>query len=207
VGSMMLGLGSKSVASAATVTADNVLDDPQWPATWPFPPENFGRYDETPDTAFYNQPRFVTHIDDAAIRSLTKFYAETFPASGSPDVALLDICSSWISHYPKGYSAGRIAGLGMNGDELARNPVLTEYAVKDLNVDPTLPYEDNSFDVITNAVSVDYLTKPLEVFKEIQRCLKPGGLAIMSFSNRCFPTKGESSGEMRLWCDLHAHRR
>ena len=56
--------------------------------------------------------------------------------------------------------------------------------------DPRLPYEDNSFDIITNAVSVDYLAKPLEVFKEMHRVLKPGGRAIMSFSNRCFPTKG-----------------
>ena len=56
--------------------------------------------------------------------------------------------------------------------------------------EPKLPYEDNSFDIITNAVSVDYLTKPIEVFKEMHRVLKPGGQAIMSFSNRCFPTKG-----------------
>jgi len=56
--------------------------------------------------------------------------------------------------------------------------------------DPKLPYEDNSFDVITNAVSVDYLAKPMEVFKEMHRVLRPGGQAIMSFSNRCFPTKG-----------------
>lgn len=40
-------------------------------------------------------------------------------------------------------------------------------------------------------MSVDYLTKPIEVFQEMHRCLKPGGVAIMSFSNRCFPTKGE----------------
>jgi len=61
------------------------------------------------------------------------------------------------------------AGLGMNNDELEKNPVLTEYAVRDLNVDPSLPYEDNSFDVITNVVSVDYLNKPIKVFKEMHR--------------------------------------
>ena len=44
--------------------------------------------------------------------------------------------------------------------------------------------------MITNAVSVDYLAKPIEMFKEMHRVLKPGGQAIMSFSNRCFPTKG-----------------
>jgi SAM-dependent methyltransferase len=94
------------------------------------------------------------------------------------------------SHYPKGYTASRISGLGMNEAELARNSVLTDYELKDLNTDPTLPYEDNTFDVITNAVSVDYLNKPREVFKEMHRVLKPGGTAMMSFSNRCFPTKG-----------------
>ena len=45
--------------------------------------------------------------------------------------------------------------------------------------------------VVTNAVSVDYLSKPMEVFREMHRVLKPGGKAIMSFSNRCFPTKGD----------------
>ncbi len=50
----------------------------------------------------------------------------------------------------------------MNADELKRNPVLTEHVVKDLNADARLPYEDNAFDVITNTVSVDYLTRPKE---------------------------------------------
>lgn len=122
--------------------------------------------------------RFVTHIDDAAIAALTGFYAQVFPPSGKQDAALLDMCSSWISHYPTGYSAGRIAGLGMNKAELERNSVLTDFAVKDLNTDPVLPYEDNSFDVITNAVSVDYLNRPREVFKEMHRVLKPGGMAV-----------------------------
>merc|ERR1712176_901382 len=69
---------------------------------------------------------------------------------------------------------------------------LTEWRVQDLNVDPKLPFPDNTFDAVTNAVSVDYLTQPLEVFREIRRVLKPGGLAVMSFSNRCFPTKATS---------------
>nr|XP_010940021.1 uncharacterized protein LOC105058569 isoform X3 [Elaeis guineensis] len=97
-----------------------------------------------------------------------------------------------VSHYPAGYRQDRIVGMGMNEEELKRNPVLTEYIVQDLNVNPKLPFDDNTFDVITNVVSVDYLTKPIEVFKEMQRILKPGGLAIMSFSNRCFWTKAIS---------------
>jgi SAM-dependent methyltransferase len=121
--------------------------------------------------------------------ALTAYYAKVFPAQGSP--AFLDLCSSWISHYPAGTRAraSRVAGLGMNEAELKRNAALTDYVVQDLNKDPKLPFADASFDVVSNAVSVDYLTKPLEVMRETARVLKPGGLALMSFSNRCFATK------------------
>ena len=183
----------------------------RWPDKFPFGPEELARYDEAPDTEFYSAPRFVTHIDDAAIGALTAYYARVFPASGRTDTALLDICSSWISHYPAGYTAGRISGLGMNEAELKRNSILSDYVVADLNATPQLPYPDATFDVVTNAVSVDYLTKPLEVMKEVQRVLKPGGLALMSFSNRCFPTKAiaiwTSTGDLdHIWIvgTLHA---
>ncbi len=49
-----------------------ILQNPNFPETFPFGPEEFQRYDETPDTSFYSQPRFVTHIDDGAIAALTK---------------------------------------------------------------------------------------------------------------------------------------
>ena len=131
----------------------------------------------------------VTHIDDLAIEAYRTFLAASiFPPSGS-GAAILDLCSSWISHYPKGYQGARIAGLGMNEAELARNAALTEYTVRDLNKDPKLPYGDAEFDVITNCVSVDYLSQPFSVFAEMHRVLKPGGVAVCAFSNRMFPTK------------------
>ncbi|CAG9466136.1 unnamed protein product [Pedinophyceae sp. YPF-701] len=102
------------------------------------------------------------------------------------------MCSSWISHLPGDFYAGRVAGLGMNSDELGRNRALTDWEVRDLNVDPRLPYEDGSMDAVVNAVSIDYLNKPLDIVKEVHRVLKPGGLAAFSFSNRCFPTKAVS---------------
>eukprot|EP00877_Chromochloris_zofingiensis_P010101 jgi/Chrzof1/5344/Cz15g23080.t1 len=180
---------SMAIAATPVLDVEKVLEDPKWPETWPFRPEDFLRYDEAPDGMFYEQPRFVYHIDDLAVKALTKYYGEVLPAAGSKDAAVLDICSSWVSHYPEGYTAGRISGLGMNEEELKRNVHLNDYIVHDLNQDPKLPYPDNSFDVVTNAVSVDYLNQPLQVFHEIHRVLKPGGTAIMSFSNRCFPTK------------------
>ncbi|KAM7515624.1 hypothetical protein LguiA_005207 [Lonicera macranthoides] len=185
--------GKSFIASARTKGAvEQVLKDVEWPEQFPFKEEDFQRFDESPDTVFYEAPRFVTHIDDPAIAALTKYYSEVFPPSNTPGVALLDMCSSWVSHFPAGYKQERIVGMGLNEEELKRNPVLTEYIVQDLNVNPKLPFEDNSFDVITNVVSIDYLTKPIDVIKEMCRILKPGGMAIISFSNRCFFTKAIS---------------
>merc|ERR1719263_825867 len=125
-------------ASAAKIDVEQLLSDYPWPDEFPFRAQDFARYDESRDTAFYAEPRFVTHIDDGAIKALTQFYAENLPASGQDDVAILDICSSWISHLPKGYTAGKISGLGMNEEELRANDQLTEYAVQDLNESPRL---------------------------------------------------------------------
>lgn len=186
---------SSSFSSAYARTSssvEQVLNNVEWPDKFPLKDEDFQRFDQSPDPLFYSEPRLVTHIDDPAIRALTNYYSQVFPASNTPGACLLDLCSSWVSHFPAGYKQDRIVGLGMNEAELKRNPVLTEYIIQDLNDNPKLPFEDNAFDVITNAVSVDYLTKPIEVFKEMQRILKPGGLAIMSFSNRCFWTKAIS---------------
>ncbi|KAL4652591.1 hypothetical protein ACB092_01G243100 [Castanea dentata] len=171
---------------------EEILKKAEWPEQFPFKEEDFQRFDESPDSLFYETPRLVTHIDDPAIAALTKYYSEVFPPSNTPGVSILDMCSSWVSHFPAGYKQDRIVGLGMNEEELKLNPVLTEYAVQDLNLNPKIPFEDNSFDIITNVVSVDYLTKPLDIFKEMCRVLKPGGLAIISFSNRCFFTKAIS---------------
>lgn len=192
--SMADNIGAKSfVASARQKGAiEQVLKNVEWPEQFPFKDEDFQRFDESSDTLFYEMPRFVTHIDDQAIAALTKYYSEVLPSSNTPGVAVLDMCSSWVSHYPAGFKQERIVGMGMNEEELKRNAVLTEYVVQDLNDNPKLLFGDNTFDVITNVVSVDYLTKPLDVFKEMSRVLKHGGLAIMSFSNRCFWTKAIS---------------
>lgn len=164
---------------------EKVLENPKWPAEWPYTDLDFKRMDESDDKIFYDTPRLCYHIDDGAVSALTQYYQESL--KDGDDV--LDICSSWVSHYPKEWKGGNVAGLGMNDYELSQNPQLNSYVVKDLNEDPIFPFEDKSFDKVTCVVSVDYLNKPLEVFKEIGRVLRPGGECIISMSNRCFPTK------------------
>lgn len=145
----------------------------------------FQRYDETDDADFYVQPRLVNHIDDKAIRATTELFREYLPANGD----ILDLMSSWVSHLPTNVRYNRVAGLGMNETELQANPQLTEYVVQSLNDNPQLPYPDSSFDGGMVTVSVQYLTNPVAVYREVARVLRPGAPFITVFSNRMFPTK------------------
>ncbi len=148
-------------------------------------PTMFERLDETPDALFYIQPRFVTHIDDATIAALTSFYSEIL-FSGAD---VLDLMSSWVSHLPEEPELGHVAGLGMNAAELDGNPRLGEQVVHDLNHDPSLPWDAARFDFVFIAVSTQYLIRPLDVFADIARVLRPGGQVVVSMSHRCFHTK------------------
>ena len=155
----------------------------------PIPPQLpdkfFVRQDETPDTEFYHHPRFVTHIDDYAVAAVTQLYREYF----SPGTDLLDLMSSWVSHLPPEIPYRRVVGLGMNRAELAANPRLTAFVVHDLNQQPGLPFADQEFDGAAICVSVDYLTQPVAVLRELARVLRPGAPLVITFSNRCFPSK------------------
>ena len=151
----------------------------------PLDPALFRRDDEATDAQFYRVPRFVAHIDAATIAVLTRFYREYLPPGG----AVLDLMSSWISHLPPEVEYGRVAGLGMNRQELESNSRLTDFAVCDLNREPELPYADASFDAVVSAVSIQYLIRPVEVFASIRRVLRPGGLCVVAMSHRLFPTK------------------
>jgi SAM-dependent methyltransferase len=184
---------------------------------YPLPEEAFRRYDEGPDEEFYLLPRFVTHIDDRAIAAVTQLYREHFPAGGE----ILDLMSSWVSHLPPEVRYRRVIGLGMNEAELRRNERLDAYLVQNLNRTPELPFDDAEFDGCGICVSIDYLTRPVEVLREVGRILKVGAPTIISFSNRCFPTKAvevwhqlDDRGHMQLverylreagnWSDVHS---
>lgn len=147
-----------------------------------FPPGFFDRQDESDDARFYAFDRFVTHIDHGAIDAVGALYEE-LELTGD----VLDICSSWISHFCQ--APTRLVVTGMNAAELAANEVADERVVHDLNAEPTLPFDDGAFDAVTCCVSVDYLTRPLEVFTDVARVLRPGGVFVCTFSNRCFPMK------------------
>ncbi len=147
-----------------------------------FPDGFFDRGDATPDRVFYAPTRLVTHIDDGAIAAVGALYRE-LGISGD----VLDLMSSWVSHFETAPRA--LTVLGMNAAELDANPAAGDRVVHDLNERPTIPFPDRSFDDVVCCASVDYLTRPVEVFAETARVLRPGGRFVLTFSNRCFPTK------------------
>ncbi|OAL26869.1 hypothetical protein AYO20_09902 [Fonsecaea nubica] len=162
----------------------------------PFP---YSQEDLTPmeagnDSNFYAAPRFVTHIDGNAINNVRSYYAQVLPRKGR----ILDFCSSWISHYPaevtQAASSGEleVLGTGMNRAELSKNPVLTHWTVQDLNEDPQVHLPgptEGKLDASTCVVSIDYLTKPVDVLGSIRQQTQRGGTVHLVISNRCFPTK------------------
>lgn len=151
----------------------------------PLPEEFFRRIDESDDALFYSFPRLVVHIDNWAIATIGEIFAQHLPRNA----ALLDLMSSWRSHLPASLHPAAVTGVGLNRAEMDDNPALTAVVVHDLNRDPRLPFADESFDGAALTVSIQYLIKPVEVFAEMGRVLRPGAPFVVSFSNRMFPTK------------------
>jgi SAM-dependent methyltransferase len=147
-----------------------------------FPPGFFDRSDPADDAQFYSWPRLVTHIDDGAIAAVGALYEE-LDLRGD----VLDIMSSWVSHFRD--APASLTVLGMNESELAANRQASAAVVHDLNADPVLPFGDAAFDAAVCCVSVDYLVRPVDVFRDVARVVRPGGHFVITFSNRCFPTK------------------
>jgi hypothetical protein len=181
-----------------------LTDGPGMQARWQnsptdfFSDEPFYRRDAIADGRFYENPRLVHHLDVNARDMVTDIY-KRFVKDG---MKVLDLMSSWVSHLPQSVKPASVSGLGMNRTEMEQNDRLTDVQVHDLNADPGLPYGDGTFDVAICTVSVEYLTQPLAVFEDVARVLKPGGIFVVTFSNRWFPPK-----VVRVWEQIHEFER
>ncbi|CAF9916525.1 MAG: hypothetical protein HETSPECPRED_002940 [Heterodermia speciosa] len=203
------------MVSTSAPTLQEIIIRPYTPRhnSFPYGAKDFERPDEAPDKVFYTSPRFVTHIDDNAILSLSDYYSRNLPPSGR----ILDFCSSWISHFPKELSERAVAsnrsvavsasdeeksvsgnhdekmleviGIGLNAEELSANPILKSSIVQDLNTKPQIPSSVSSLDASTCVVSIEYLTKPVEVLTSVLERTKVGGKIHLVVSNRMFAQK------------------
>jgi SAM-dependent methyltransferase len=150
-----------------------------------YPDGSFRRDDESDDRLFYVQPRLVVHVDEAAVEAIGSYLGSVLPADG----VVLDLMSSWRSHMPADLQLRKLVGLGLNAVEMAENPQLDEGVVHDVNADPALPFEDETFDAAVLTVSVQYMVRPVEVFRQVNRVLREAGNLHVIYSNRMFPAK------------------
>ena len=156
------------------------------------------REDEDNDLNFYQNPRLVPHLDKRAQAELEGLYGRLL----TKGKRILDLMCSWQSHLPKSLEASKVVGLGMNSDELYLNPKLDQSIVHDLNKDPRLPFDDQSFDAVICSLSIEYLIHPIKVLQEVKRVLVPGGQLLISFSNRWFPSK-----VIKIWTEIQDFER
>lgn len=164
-----------------------------------FDDDAFSRTDSSDDRDFYDRDRFVDHLDSLALSTVEKIIGTLIVEN---DPVILDLMAGWDSHVPASLSTAKLIGLGLNDNELKANKSLSEYVLHDLNEDPYLPFPDSFFDAVINTVSVDYMTRPIQVFQEVGRILKPGGLFLVIFSNRMFPQKA-----VRIWRESREEER
>ena len=164
-----------------------------------FNKDAFTRLNEDSDRLFYQKDRFVNHLDSVALTTLKKIIGQLV-IEDRP--VILDLMAGWDSHIPDRLHPAKVVGLGLNKNELERNKDITDSIIHDLNEDPELPFSDNTFDIVLNTVSVDYMTQPFQVFDEVGRILKPGGLFLVTFSNRMFQQKA-----VKVWRDSSEEER
>jgi SAM-dependent methyltransferase len=160
----------------------------------------FARINEEDDAVFYSLDRFVDHLDSLALSTVEKIIGSLVIEE---EPVILDLMAGWNSHIPKTLTPSKVVGLGLNRNELETNKDLTEWVFHDINHNFHLPFQSEYFDIVINTVSVDYMTRPGDIFREVGRVLKPGGLFLVIFSNRMFLEKAvkvwrESSEEERV---------
>lgn len=194
----------REIGGSCNSWLEAITEGPGMQARWDgvatdfFTEDAFSREDEQDDSQFYQKPRLTTHLDDKALENVRELYGELL----EPGMDVLDLMSGWKSHIPQELKLNSLTGLALNEEEMKNNPQLNDYVLHDVNQDPQLPFEDNSFDAIVCTSSLEYFTKPLELFKECARVLRPNGVFINVFSNRWFPPK-----VVKVWTELQDFER
>jgi len=79
----------------------------------------------------------------------------------------------------------RLVGVDVDGEAGRANPHLDDFVLADL--DGSLPFADDSFDLVYANFVVEHLEHPERTFGEWRRVLRPGGHLVLLTSNRANP--------------------
>lgn len=147
-----------------------------------------------------------TEIEDEAASSLTNHYSFYL----KDNMSVLEFGAAENSYLPEALNLEHHVGVGANQKLMNLNPSLTESFVVDLNnVDEERGIDSDElkklgaekFDVIIMANTIDFLSSPREVFKSAWALLKPGGLMIVSFTNREAYSQKFGRAQNKMWED------
>ncbi len=150
-----------------------------------FDESDFARDDETNDAEYHKNKGSLDKLDAVARAVIGDFFEDLIPKHAN----ILDLMAGADSHIKEELKPSSVTGLGLNEAELDANPALTTKTIHDVNADTKLPFDDETFDVVVNTNAVQYVKRPIELFSEVARVLKPGGTVAVVFSNRMFPQR------------------
>eukprot|EP01038_Epipyxis_sp_PR26KG_P008398 gene8398-11356_t len=181
------------------IKVEDVLKSPLWPSKWPYGFEDFRPLDYTRDDVINTGPQYefsqsLIKADNIALIpgilrvpirrhfilpkdkiALSDHMSEYF----FDGARVLELFSCYSSILPKGFDLGPTVGVGWYDEEMKRNKDLDDFIVQDVSVDPFLPIADNYFDFVVVPAMFQLFQRPLDMFREINRVLKPGGTAII----------------------------
>ena len=158
---------------------------------------DYRRDDKRNDEIFYKKARFEHHMQEDGLRHLCEYYSANIPNG----LKHIDVCSSFDSHFNT-YKPKYCVGIGLNGEELAKNTALDSFTVQDFNANEVIPFKDDSFDVATHVASIEYIVNPLVHMEQVRRVLAPSSTCVIAFTTRAFWTKAT-----RIWKQLDHNQR
>jgi len=177
----------------------DVLANPLWPRSWPYSFEDFRPLDYTRDEPINTLPQYqfsqslimADHVivvpgllrlpirrhyilpkDKVALATHMKDYF-------FDDAKVLELFACYDSILPPKVNLGPTVGVGWWADEMKCNSALDDYIEQDITVDPYLPLADNYFDFVIVPANFQLFQRPKVMFEEINRVLKPGGMAFI----------------------------
>jgi SAM-dependent methyltransferase len=181
------------------LTIEDVCEIDTWPQNWPYGPEDFRPLDYQRDEVINTLPQYqysqsLIEADQATlIPGLLRLPVKRHFVLPKDKIALaehvrpylkqgarvLELFSTYDSILPGGVELGPVVGVGWWARELQANAALDDFIEQDISVDPYLPLADNYFDAVIMPANFQLLQRPREMFQEINRVLKPGGMAFV----------------------------
>lgn len=181
------------------MTVEDVCELNNWPQNWPYGPEDFRPMDYARDEVINTLPQYQFSQSLIEADQITLFpgllrvpirrhfvlpkdkiaLAEQVRPYLKDGARVLELFATYDSILPGGVKLGPTVGVGWWAREMRANAALDDFIEQDLSVDPYLPLADNFFDAVIMPANFQLLQRPREMFEEINRVLKPGGVAFV----------------------------